>query len=156
MIAVVQRVSQAKVTVGGRLVARIGRGLLVLLGVRKGDGEEDARVLAGKIAALRIFEDAAGRMNLSALDLRLEVLVVSQFTLCADLRRGRRPGFDFAEAPESAEGLVRLFAKVLVEQGLVVEEGSFGASMDVSLVNEGPATFILDSAIWRRKSAASS
>ncbi len=156
MIAVVQRVSRASVAVSGQLVSNIGRGLLVLLGVRAGDGEEDARLLACKVAALRIFEDAAGRMNRSALDLRLDVLVVPQFTLCADLRRGRRPGFDDAEAPERAEELVGFFAKVMGEQGLAVAQGRFGASMEVSLVNQGPATFVLDSAIWRERGAASS
>ena len=156
MRAVVQRVSRAAVTVGGTRVGEVGRGLVVLLGVATGDDEEDARILAHKIAGLRIFEDPDGRMNLSVLDLGLGILVVSQFTLCADLRRGRRPGFDPAETPERAEALVQRFAQLLEAQGLGVSHGRFGASMAVELVNEGPATFVLDSASWRRDRGSAS
>lgn len=151
MIAVIQRVAEARVEVGGRTVGRVGPGLLALVGVRKGDDDEDARVLADRVAGLRIFEDEAGRMNRSAVDLGLGALVVSQFTLCADLRRGRRPGFDGAEPPEGAVPRLAAFVRELEAKGLTVEQGEFGASMDVHLVNRGPATFVLDSALWRRK-----
>ncbi len=155
MIAVVQRVSEARVDVGDRTVGRVGEGLLVLLGVRKGDDDEDARVLADRVAGFRIFEDEQGRMNRSAVDLGLGALVVSQFTLCADVRRGRRPGFDGAERPDGAVPRLRAFVRALEEKGVTVEEGEFGATMDVHLVNHGPATFVLDSALWRPKSADS-
>lgn len=151
MIGVVQRVAEASVEVAGRSVGRVGAGLLVLVGVRKGDDAQDARILADRVAGLRIFEDEGGRMNRSAVELGLGALVVSQFTLCADLRRGRRPGFDDAERPEAAKALLAVFVRELEEKGLTVEEGEFGASMDVHLVNRGPATFLLDSASWRPK-----
>lgn len=150
MIAVMQRVIEARVEVAGEVVGRIGRGLLVLLGVGKGDDEEDARILADRVAGLRVFADEAGKMNRSAVDERVDVLVVSQFTLLADLRRGRRPGFDAAERPERAIQLLAVFVAALESQGLRVEQGRFGAMMDVHLINHGPATFLLDSAIWRR------
>ncbi|MBK6941010.1 MAG: D-tyrosyl-tRNA(Tyr) deacylase [Planctomycetes bacterium] len=149
MIAVVQRVSSARVDVEAETVGSIGRGLLVLVGVAKGDLDSDRTILARKVAELRIFEDESGRMNRSCLDLGLEVLVVSQFTLCADVRRGRRPGFDLAEAPERAQVAVSAYSQDLRSFGLRVAEGRFGASMAVHLVNDGPATFVLDSRMWR-------
>lgn len=149
MIAVVQRVTTAHVVVDGATVGAIGRGLLVLLGVAKGDLDEDRLTLARKVAEFRIFEDETGRMNRSCLELGLEVLVVSQFTLCADLRRGRRPGFDPAEVPERAQVAVSTYSNDLRSLGLRVAEGRFGASMAVHLVNDGPATFVLDSRMWR-------
>ncbi len=149
MIAVVQRVARAHVEVEGAVVGRIERGLLVLLGVAKGDTDEDRTILARKVAEMRIFEDESGRMNRSCLDLGLGVLVVSQFTLCADVRRGRRPGFDPAEAPERAQVAVSAYSQDLRSFGLTVAEGQFGASMAVHLVNDGPATFVLDSRMWR-------
>ena len=148
MIAVMQRVSEASVTVDGEIVGRIGDGLLVLLGVRRGDTSEDALVLAKKVCELRVFEDDEGRTNLSSLDRGSAVLAVSQFTLCADLRKGRRPGFGSAEQPERARELFAEFTKDIERQGLEVQRGVFGASMQVMLVNRGPATFLLDSEIW--------
>lgn len=152
MIAVVQRVSSASVTVTDECLGRIGRGLVALVGARKGDDAEDARLLADKLAGLRIFEDAGGRMNSSALDLGVEILVISQFTLLADLKKGRRPGFDRAEDPDRARALLDQFVRVLEGQGLTVEQGRFGAEMSVQLVNHGPATFILDTDLWRPRS----
>lgn len=149
MIAVVQRVSQADVTVAHETVGEIGPGLLVLLGVKVGDDEQDASTLADKIVQLRIFEDENGKMNRCLAELGLALLLVSQFTLCADLRKGRRPGFDAAERPERARALLDVFAKHVEAHGLVVKHGRFGASMSVRLINEGPATFLLDSALWR-------
>lgn len=144
-----QRVSGADVVVDGETVGAIGRGALVLLGVMKGDGEDEARRLALKVARFRFFADDVGKMNLSALDLLgedfpAELLVVSQFTLAADGRRGRRPSFDSAAPPEHAEPLYRLFCAVLREHGLRVDTGVFGAHMRVSLVNDGPVTFSLE------------
>lgn len=149
MIAVVQRVTQARVDVEGETVGAIGRGVLVLLGVAKGDTDADRAILARKVAEMRIFEDENGRMNRSCLDLGFEVLVVSQFTLCADVRHGRRPGFDDAEAPERAQVAVSAYSNDLRSLGLRVAEGRFGAAMAVHLVNDGPATFVLDSRMWR-------
>lgn len=149
MIAVVQRVTQARVDVEGETVGAIGRGVLVLLGVAKGDTDTDRAILARKVAEMRIFEDENGRMNRSCLDLGFEVLVVSQFTLCADVRHGRRPGFDDAEAPERAQVAVSAYSNDLRSLGLRVAEGRFGAAMAVHLVNDGPATFVLDSRMWR-------
>jgi len=143
--AVVQRVSQARVTVAGKAVAEIGPGLLVLLGVAQGDGEAGARYLADKIACLRIFEDDAGKMNRSVAEAGGSVLVVSQFTLLADCRKGRRPSFVQAAGPEVAVPLYEKFIQYLKLGGLSVETGVFGAMMDVSLVNQGPVTILLDS-----------
>ena len=145
MRAVVQRVSQASVTVEGRVVGSIGLGFLVLLGVGQGDTEADADYLAEKIAYLRIFEDAEGKMNLSVLESGGAILVVSQFTLAADVRKGRRPSFDPAAPPEQAERLYLLYADRLRARGLAVKTGVFGAVMEVDLTNRGPVTFILDS-----------
>lgn len=145
MRAVLQRVSRAGVRVDGESIASIGRGLLVLLGIEKGDDESAAEQLADKIAGLRIFEDAAGKMNLSVLDQAGEVLVVSQFTLLADCRKGRRPGFSQAAEPELAEPLCEFFAARLRAQGVTVQSGRFQAEMAVELVNDGPVTILLDS-----------
>ncbi len=144
MKAVVQRVARAAVRVDGELVGEIGAGMLVLLGVLKGDGESECDELARKIAQFRFFQDEAGKMNLSALDLSREVLVVSQFTLAADGSRGRRPSFDAAAPPALAEPLYERFVAQLRALGLVVATGSFGASMQVELVNDGPVTFVLE------------
>jgi len=149
VIAVVQRVSHAAVVVDGETVSSIGNGLLALVGVRRGDGPSEVELLGRKIAELRMFEDERHRMNRSVLDLGLPVLVVSQFTLCADLRRGRRPGFEPAEEPGLAEALVGKLADDLASRGLEVGQGRFGASMEVSLLNRGPVTFVLDTDLWR-------
>jgi D-aminoacyl-tRNA deacylase len=143
--AVVQRVRSAGVTVGATAIGAIGRGLVVLLGVARGDSAEDASRLATKIAALRIFEDDAGKMNLSVLETGGSVLLVSQFTLIADCRRGRRPSFVGAAPPEEGRDLYERFARFLRGEGLVVETGEFGAHMVVALENDGPVTFVLDS-----------
>ncbi len=137
--AVVQRVSSASVSADGEAVAEIGRGLLVLLGVRKGDTHEDADRLARKLLALRIFEDDAGKMNLSVADVQGELLCVSQFTLYADARKGNRPSFVEAAPPEEAEPLYER-----VRDALGAEGGRFGARMAVELVNEGPVTLVLE------------
>lgn len=150
MRAVVQRVSRASVGVDGERVGDIGQGLLVLVGVTGEDGEAEARLIANKIANLRIFADDEGKMNRSALDLGLSVLVVSQFTLYGDVRRGRRPSFIRAAAPEIAEPLVHVLSAELESAGLRVERGRFGAEMDVSLVNDGPVTIWLDTEELRR------
>lgn len=144
MRAVVQRVSRACVLVDGEVVGRCARGMLVLLGVLGGDGPAEARRLAEKVARFRFFPDARQRMNRSALDDGHGVLVVSQFTLAADGKRGRRPSFDRAAAPELAEPLYEQFVGVLRGLGLAVETGVFGAPMQVELVNDGPVTLILE------------
>lgn len=146
MRAVIQRVSSAQVTVGGEVVGRIGRGFLVLLGVTGGDGEAEARLLARKIAGLRVFEDAGGKMNLALADAGGAVLAVSQFTLYADVRKGRRPSFIAAARPEQAEPLYRRFCTLLAAEGLEVQQGVFGAEMQVALVNDGPVTIWMDTA----------
>ena len=145
MRAVIQRVSSAGVVVDGTRIAAIGSGLLVLLGVENGDDEKGAGYLAEKTAGLRIFEDAAGKMNLSVLDCSGEVLVVSQFTLLADCRKGRRPGFSAAAPPEQAEPLCDYFVAQLKQRGIRVQTGQFRADMAVDLVNDGPVTILLDS-----------
>jgi D-aminoacyl-tRNA deacylase len=142
--AVVQRVSAASVDIAGERVAEIGKGLLILLGVTHGDGEAEAKLLAGKIANLRIFADGAGKMNLSALDLGLEVIVVSQFTLYGDTRKGRRPSFVDAAPPGIAAPLVDRVVEELRALGLRVGTGRFGAEMAVGLVNDGPVTIWMD------------
>jgi D-tyrosyl-tRNA(Tyr) deacylase len=143
--AVVQRVSEASVRVAGDLVGQIGPGLAVLLGVGVGDAERDADYLADKVLGLRVFPDAAGQMNLSVVDVRGAVLVVSQFTLYGDARRGRRPSFVEAAAPGEATRLYDRFVERLRPCGLDVATGVFRATMDVTLVNQGPVTILLDS-----------
>jgi D-tyrosyl-tRNA(Tyr) deacylase len=144
MIAVLQRVRRASVEVDGQVTGRIDRGLLVLLGVRKGDGERQADTLAAKIAGLRIFNDAAGKMNLACRDVGGAMLLVSQFTLCGDCRKGRRPSFEPAAEPAEAERLYHYFCGRLRQEGYRVETGVFAAMMQVELVNDGPVTFVLD------------
>jgi D-tyrosyl-tRNA(Tyr) deacylase len=145
MRAVLQRVRHGSVTIDGQVVAQIGRGMVILLGVGQGDGEADAAWLADKIAFMRLFEDEAGKTNLSALDVQGEVIVVSQFTLYADTTRGRRPGFSYAARPEVAEPLVRRVIELLKGHGLAVQNGVFGADMLVEIHNDGPVTILLDS-----------
>lgn len=145
MRAVVQRVSRAKVTVNGEITGEIGLGLLVLLGVGRDDSEADADYLATKICGLRIFEDDAGKMNLGLADVGGSVLAVSQFTLYADVRRGKRPSFDEAAPPEKARQLYEFFVERIRATGLRCETGRFQAMMQVELVNEGPVTILLDS-----------
>ena len=144
MRAVVQRVSEASVTVDGQVVGAIGRGFLVLLGVTHTDGEAEALWLARKIAGLRIFEDEAGKFNLALAEVRGAALVVSQFTLYGDARKGRRPSFTDAARPEHAEPLCDRFVELLRAEGVPVETGVFGAMMAVQLVNDGPVTLWLD------------
>jgi D-aminoacyl-tRNA deacylase len=143
--AVIQRVTEAEVKVDGVSFGRIGRGILVLVGVEKGDDEKDADRLAEKIANLRIFEDSAGKMNLPVLETGGEILAVSQFTLAGNCAKGRRPSFDSAAPPEEANRLYEYFTERLRVLGLKVETGIFQAMMQVSLVNDGPVTFILES-----------
>lgn len=144
MRALLQRVNAASVEVDGNTIGQIGRGWLVLLGVGHADTEATALALAEKAAGLRCFEDAQGKTNLAAADVGAQWLVVSQFTLYADLTRGRRPGFTDAAPPERAESLVQRFAARLRELGFQVEAGQFGAHMQVSLINDGPFTIWLD------------
>jgi len=144
MLACVQRVSRARVTVGGETSGQIGAGLLVLLGVAQDDGEAEACQLAEKITGLRIFEDDREKMNLAVADVGGAVLVVSQFTLLADCRKGRRPSFTAAARPELAEKLYQVFADTVAAQGIPVATGRFGEHMQVELVNDGPVTLLLD------------
>lgn len=145
MRACVQRVSKAQVTVAGEVVGQIERGLLVLLGVATDDTDEDARQLADKIVGLRIFEDDAGKMNLAVAEAAGAMLVVSQFTLLGDCRKGRRPSFIAAAGPELAERLYQAFVAAVAAAGIRVETGRFRSQMDVMLVNDGPVTMLLDS-----------
>lgn len=145
MRAVVQRVSQASVKVDDKIVGEIGKGLLVLLGVGKEDSIEDLDYLVEKILGLRIFEDEDEKMNLSLIDIGGELLVVSQFTLYGDVRKGKRPSFTGSASPEIAEEMYLNFIKLCVEKGIKTETGIFGANMDVSLINNGPVTILLDS-----------
>jgi len=144
MKAVIQRVERGSVMIEGRQVAAIGRGLVILLGVGPGDGEENARALARKIARLRIFEDQAGKMNLSVLDVQGQAIAVSQFTLFADTRKGNRPAFTDAAPPEIARPLCDRFAELLRAEGVPTQEGEFGAHMRVEIVNDGPVTIWLE------------
>lgn len=143
--AVVQRVSNASVSVGDETVGAIGPGLLILLGVREGDTPEDAEYLAEKSVHLRVFGDDQGRMNLSLLETGGDVLVISQFTLLGDARRGRRPSYAEAAPPELAESLYLQYCRQVEARGVTVATGRFGAMMSVSLINEGPVTLLLDS-----------
>ena len=145
MRAVVQRVSRAEVRVEGAVTGSVGKGLLVLLGVAREDGEDDARAIADKVGALRVFEDAAGKMNLSVAEAGGGLLVVSQFTLLGDARKGNRPSFVDAAPPEVANGLYERVCALLRAKGLAVGTGVFRAYMDVELVNDGPVTLLLDS-----------
>ena len=143
--AVVQRVSSGSVTIDTQVIARIGRGLVVLLGIRHEDGKRDVKWLVEKIVHLRIFADHNGRMNLSVADIEGEVLIVSQFTLYGDCRKGRRPGFSNAARPEAAESLYHYFIEEMQAYHLKVVSGTFQADMKVALTNDGPVTLLLDS-----------
>jgi len=144
MKIVLQRVLRSSVSVDDEVVGEIGKGLMILFGAEKGDSDEAVNALADKVLNLRIFADDHGKMNRSCLDVKGEILVVSQFTLAGDCSRGRRPGFDNAAAPEEAEWLYQNFIKKLVESKLKIQEGRFGAHMQVDLVNDGPVTSILE------------
>jgi len=145
MRVVIQRVTWAKVEVDGRTVGAIDRGLLVYLGVGRGDTESDAQFLAEKLVNLRIFSDEAGKMNRSVADVGGGVLLISNFTLHGDCRKGRRPGFDGAAEPKPAEMLYDQVGRIIARQGVPVAKGSFGAHMQVTSLNDGPVTFLLDS-----------
>lgn len=144
MRALLQRVRHGKVTVFDRTIAEIGPGMVILLGIGHGDGEEQARQLVDKIAHLRIFEDQQGKMNLSILDVHGEVIVVSQFTLYADTRKGRRPSFTDAALPDIARPLVDRFARLLADQGVPTQTGEFAAHMLVEIENDGPVSLWFD------------
>jgi D-tyrosyl-tRNA(Tyr) deacylase len=143
--ALLQRVTRADVTVDGKLLGKIGPGFVVLLGVAADDAEKDADYLADKIVNLRVFSDDEGKFNLSALQVKAGLLVISQFTLMADARKGHRPNFTSAALPDKAEGLYNYFINKIGESGLKVETGSFGAHMLVKILNDGPVTLMLDS-----------
>ena len=145
MIAVLQRASEGKVTVEDRITGEIGTGLVILLGVAQGDSEKDADFIADRIAGFRIFNDEDGKMNLSIRDVNGAALVVSQFTLVGDWRKGRRPSFTSAATPEEGERLYEYFCGQLRQLEVPVQTGEFGTMMDVSLINDGPVTFVMDS-----------
>jgi D-tyrosyl-tRNA(Tyr) deacylase len=144
MKIVLQRVKQAAVEVQGKIAGKIERGVCLLVGIEKGDSEDDAQYLAKKVVELRIFPDKEGKMNLSLSEARGGVLAVSQFTLAGSTKKGRRPSFDRAELPERAEELFRYFVDLIRGRGIKIETGVFGSLMDVRMVNDGPVTFILE------------
>ena len=151
MKAVIQRVRRADVSVDGKTVGKIEKGYMILLGVVEGDTLECAEILAAKVAKLRVFEDENGKMNLSINDVGGEALVVSQFTLCADCKKGNRPSFTSSAHPEIANDLYIKFSQLLRDNGIKkVENGVFGADMQVSLINDGPVTIIFDTDTWRK------
>ena len=145
MIAVIQRCSRANVKIGQNIVGQIRNGLVIFLGVTKDDNEEDADFLVRKVSGLRIYNDSDEKMNLSIKDVDGSALVISQFTLCGDMKKGRRPSFIHAAPPKEGQRLYEYFISSLLKEGIPVESGEFGSMMDVELVNEGPATFILNS-----------
>ena len=145
MIAVIQRCSRANVKIGQNIVGQISNGLVILLGVKKEDNEEDADFLVKKVSGLRIYNDSNEKMNLSIKDVDGSALVISQFTLCGDTKKGLRPSFIHAAPPEMAENMYQKFCEKLRDEGIPVQTGKFGAMMDVSLINDGPVTIILDS-----------
>ena len=145
MKALIQRVKMAEVQIDGKIYSKTNKGLLIFLGIENGDTEKDIEYLVRKVPHLRIFEDSQEKMNLSTLDIKGEILVVSQFTLSADCRRGNRPSFDSAEEPAKAKDIYMRFIEGLRESGLKIETGDFGAYMQVHLINDGPVTIIIDS-----------
>ncbi len=145
MKIVLQRVKEASVEVDGEAVGKIGQGICLLVGIERGDSEQDAQYLAKKVVELRIFPDKEGKMNLSLQDVEGEILAVSQFTLVGSVRKGRRPSFDKAESPEEAERLFSFFVGLIKQRGIKVETGVFQALMEVHLINDGPVTFFLQS-----------
>ena len=144
MKALIQRVKRASVTIDGKLYSSINHGMLILLGVAKGDEKHNAELLAEKLLKLRIFEDENGKMNKSLIDVNGEMLVVSQFTLCCDCKKGTRPGFDNAAPPDIANELYEYFVMQIKEAGIRYQTGKFAAMMDVELVNDGPVTFMIE------------
>ncbi len=144
MKGLIQRVKRASVTIDGELYSKIGHGILVLLGVEKGDSEENAEKLADKISKLRIFEDENEKMNLSVQDINGEILVVSQFTLAGDCKKGTRPSFDKAELPQRANELYEYFTELVKQKNIPTKTGVFGAMMEVELINDGPVTFMVE------------
>ena len=152
MRAVVQRVTKSTVSVDGEIKGSVGKGFNVLLGVMQGDGEAQAELLAAKIAKLRVFEDENCKMNKSVLDIGGEILVISQFTLCADIKKGNRPSFTDSAAPDEAKRLYEFFCSKLLENGVSkVETGVFAADMAVEISNDGPVTIIMDTDIWDKR-----
>lgn len=152
MRAVIQRVSESSVTVDGKVVGSSQKGYMILLGVVRGDTDENAQLLARKTASLRVFEDENGKMNKSVIDIDGEILAISQFTLCADCKKGNRPSFTDSEEPENAKRLYELYCEELKKNGVRrVEKGIFAADMKVSLVNDGPVTICLDTDIWTNR-----
>ncbi len=152
MKAVIQRVNKSSVSVDGEIKGSIGKGYNILLGVMDGDTEKQAELLASKVAKLRVFEDEAGKMNKSILDICGEILVVSQFTLCADIRKGNRPSFTDSAPPDEANRLYEYFCSMLRENGISkVETGVFAAEMKVEIENDGPVTIVMDTDIWDKR-----
>ena len=152
MKAVIQRVNKSSVSVDGEIKGSVGKGFNILLGVMNGDTESQAELLAAKVSKLRVFEDEAGKMNKSILDIDGEILVVSQFTLCADIKKGNRPSFTDSAHPEEAKRLYEYFCSKLLENGILkVETGVFAAEMKVEIDNDGPVTIVMDTDIWDKR-----
>ncbi len=152
MKAVIQRVLKSSVSVDGEIKGSVAKGYNILLGVMDGDGEAQAELLASKVAKLRVFEDENGKMNKSILDIGGEILVISQFTLCADIKKGNRPSFTDSAAPDEANRLYEFFCEKLIENGVSkVETGVFAADMKVEIINDGPVTIVMDTDIWSKK-----
>lgn len=152
MKAVIQRVNKSSVSVDGEIKGSVGKGYNILLGVMDGDTEAQAELLAAKVAKLRVFEDEAGKMNKSVLDIGGEILVVSQFTLCADIKKGNRPSFTDSASPDEANRLYEFFCSKLRENGIAkVETGVFAAEMKVEIENDGPVTIVMDTDIWDKR-----